>query len=137
MNAANHPRRCTALLSDRSRRCRRWAIAGGTTCPAHGGSAPQVKRSARQRLAELVDPALAALAANLERVATDPRIALRPSVVRSAQLVLDRAGYGPGMKLEVEDKRQTTEWFRHTTAGERKTIQEIMERCLKRMEGEE
>lgn len=32
--------------------CRRYAVAGGTVCPTHGGSAPQVRQRAHQRLAE-------------------------------------------------------------------------------------
>jgi hypothetical protein len=34
---------------------------GATLCRNHGGSAPQVKRRAKERLAALVDPAIAAL----------------------------------------------------------------------------
>lgn len=36
--------------------CKRWAIAGGTVCPSHGGRAPQVKAKAAERLADLIDP---------------------------------------------------------------------------------
>ena len=35
--------------------CGRWAIAGGTVCPKHGGSAPQVKKAAQSRLTELLE----------------------------------------------------------------------------------
>lgn len=37
------------------RYCGRWAIAGGTVCPKHGGSAPQVKKAAQARLTELLE----------------------------------------------------------------------------------
>jgi hypothetical protein len=40
--------------------CKRWAIAHGTVCPAHGGSAPQVKAAARKR--EIVAQAQAVVA---------------------------------------------------------------------------
>lgn len=33
--------------------CSRYSIRGGFCCPSHGGSAPQVKRKARERLLEL------------------------------------------------------------------------------------
>ena len=33
--------------------CKRWAIKGGTVCPSHGGSAPQVRRKAAERLVEM------------------------------------------------------------------------------------
>ena len=36
--------------------CRRAAIKGGTVCATHGGQAPQVKRKAAERLADLIDP---------------------------------------------------------------------------------
>jgi hypothetical protein len=36
-------RRCTAKARRSGRRCKRAAIAGGTVCPAHGGSAIQVR----------------------------------------------------------------------------------------------
>ena len=36
--------------------CRRAAIKGGFVCIMHGGSAPQVKAAARERLADLIDP---------------------------------------------------------------------------------
>ena len=81
-------RRCTAKLSDRSRKCRNAAILGGSVCHKHGGAAPQVRRSAWERLAALVDPALDGIGAALE--SDDPR-----HVLPAARLVLDRAGYGP------------------------------------------
>jgi hypothetical protein len=40
--------------------CKRFAIAGGTVCPSHGGSAPQVKAAARKR--EIVAQAQAVVA---------------------------------------------------------------------------
>ncbi|GAA1774542.1 hypothetical protein GCM10009767_35690 [Kocuria aegyptia] len=49
MTAEPHPRRCTAHKSNGDP-CSRWAIAGGTTCPAHGGSAPAVKAAAARRV---------------------------------------------------------------------------------------
>ena len=61
-------RRCTAKANRTGRRCARAAIFGGTVCPTHGGSAPQVKRAAAERLAALVDPAIRRLADHVHDV---------------------------------------------------------------------
>ena len=50
-------RRCAANRRDGSGvRCKKAAILGGTVCGSHGGSAPQVRRKAAERLADLIDP---------------------------------------------------------------------------------
>lgn len=48
--------RCSARSKRTGKPCTRWAILGGTVCPMHGGSAPQVKAAAAERLADLIDP---------------------------------------------------------------------------------
>lgn len=45
-------RRCTATAKGTGERCRRSAVIGGTVCPMHGGSAPQVRAKAEQRVLE-------------------------------------------------------------------------------------
>lgn len=50
------PRRCVAKSSRTGKPCQRPPIAGGTVCRHHGGAAPQVKRKAEERLADLIDP---------------------------------------------------------------------------------
>jgi hypothetical protein len=47
----DHPRRCTAKKSN-GEPCTRMAITGGTVCPMHGGSTPQVRAKAAERIAE-------------------------------------------------------------------------------------
>ena len=42
---------CIATAKTSGARCKRTAIPGGTVCRYHGGSAPQVRRSAERRLA--------------------------------------------------------------------------------------
>jgi hypothetical protein len=42
-------RRCRAKASRSGERCWRWSIRGARVCATHGGSAPQVRRKARQR----------------------------------------------------------------------------------------
>lgn len=81
------------------RRCRNRPIPGGTVCRTHGGSAPQVKRSARLRLLELVDPAIATLAREMT-MSTDPRVRLR-----AAEAILDRSGHPRGISITTEDAR--------------------------------
>jgi len=49
-------RRCTAKSIMSQKRCKKWAMRGGTVCRAHGGAAPQVKRKAKERLEDLIDP---------------------------------------------------------------------------------
>lgn len=63
-------------------------------CVIHGGKAPQVMRTAAERLAAMVDPALAELARLVESAEND--------VVKLAAIkdVLDRAGYGPKQRVE-------------------------------------
>jgi hypothetical protein len=41
---------CSARAKSTGERCRCSAIRGGTVCHKHGGSAPQVKRKARERI---------------------------------------------------------------------------------------
>ena len=89
--------RCTAHISDSSRQCERWAINGSTVCATHGGQAPQVKRSAKERLAELVEPALAGLHTALKSGEI-------PSIVKAAQIVLDRTGFHPSRAIELTGK---------------------------------
>lgn len=86
--------RCTARVSDGSRPCERWAINGSTVCATHGGRAPQVKKSARERLAELVEPALKGLHKALK--SND-----LPTIVRASQIVLDRCGFHPSKAIEL------------------------------------
>lgn len=49
-------RRCKATSIHSKQRCKRAAIPGGFVCPGHGGSAPQVRAKAQERLADLIDP---------------------------------------------------------------------------------
>jgi hypothetical protein len=63
----------------------------------HGGALPQVKKAAKERLLELVDPALA----SLHKVLTNPD-ADDGTKVRAALGILDRTGFKPGMTIQVE-----------------------------------
>jgi hypothetical protein len=91
-------RQCSAHRADGSgERCRKAAIMGGTVCATHGGQAPQVKKSARERLAELVEPAL-------EGLHTALKSGEIPSIVKAAQIVLDRTGFHPSKAIELTEE---------------------------------
>lgn len=49
-------KRCTAKSARTGLPCKCRPILGGSVCRTHGGSAPQVKRKALERLADLIDP---------------------------------------------------------------------------------
>lgn len=56
MNKPTHePRRCNGT-NKVGKPCGRPPIKGGFVCPLHGGSAPQVRAKAQERLADLIDP---------------------------------------------------------------------------------
>lgn len=89
-------RRCTAHVVGTKRRCRAYAIKGGTVCVYHGGSAPQVRAAAQRVLLAAVDPALAELV-TLARSAESESVRLQ--AVRD---ILDRVGLGATTKIEAE-----------------------------------
>jgi hypothetical protein len=86
---------CVAIKRN-GERCKAAPIHGAKVCRAHGGATQHVKRAARERLLELVDPALA----ELHRVLTDAT-ADDAVKVRAALGILDRTGHGPGAKVEL------------------------------------
>ena len=87
---------CTAQRKRGQGRCTRHAIEGGNVCIMHGGKAPQVMRSARERIAEMVDPALGVLYKAMKmRAKGSPA----PLAVVAARDILDRAGYKATDKL--------------------------------------
>jgi len=87
---------CKAKSKRSGIRCRKHAIKGGTVCATHGGSAPQVKLKARERLAILVDPAIDRIKEVIEK---GENIA---ASLRAAQDILDRTGFKATNKLEVK-----------------------------------
>jgi hypothetical protein len=86
MQLEGRERKCIAKSSRTGELCKRWAIKGGTVCPFHGGSAPQVKAAAAKRLREMVDPALDRLE---ELVMQDEH---KPTALGAIETVLKRAG---------------------------------------------
>lgn len=85
---------CKAHSSQTGKRCKCHAITGGTVCATHGGSAPQVRKAAALRILELVDPALANLAKDLN--------SSNPTIRQKATFdTLDRAGLKAVDKLQL------------------------------------
>lgn len=90
---------CTATSRNSGRRCGNAAIPGGRVCRFHGGASPQVQRSARMRLMEEVLP-------SIERLAKERDTAKRPADrIRASAMILDRAGYGPQVKIAHDESR--------------------------------
>lgn len=87
-------RQCTAKTRS-GNRCKGPAILGGTVCRMHGGSAPQVKAAAAERLKALQDPAITAMEHLLEHGKEETRL-------RASVAVLDRTGLGPHSTVNVE-----------------------------------
>lgn len=131
-------RRCTANDTHRQGRCKLPPIKGGKTCHKHGNGHAQAKAVAaknhRQRLLDMVDPVLGQMARAIEQVDAK-KLWLHPSAQRLWKDVLDRTGFGVGMKIEVEDNRESRAWAQFLTTAERKAIMAIQEKCMKRMEG--
>ena len=115
-------RRCVGDSKQRHARCLNRPIPGGTVCRFHGGAAPQVVRSAKLRLAELVDPAIVNLARILAGDAAawqllEPPTETRSGVwkqvgidhadkIRAAEAILDRTGHPRRTELDVAGARE-------------------------------
>ncbi len=112
-------RRCTAKSVRSGQRCKKAAILGGVVCQTHGGGAPQVKKAARERLNDLIDPAINELGRRVEDQ-DNPALALR-----AAQGILDRAGYKSSEKVEL-----------NTTVGkaEEETLRHMSDEKLAKLE---
>jgi hypothetical protein len=92
----NDARRCTATANRSGERCKAPAIKGGNVCRMHGGSLPGVKKAAKDRLLEMVEPAMIELRKIIDRADTSDADKLR-----AIQMVLDRAGFRPGVDISV------------------------------------
>lgn len=87
-------RQCTAHRTS-GEQCRKVAIRGGTVCASHGGSAPQVKLAAEERLKAMVEPALVELERIMRWADTD---AVKLSAVKD---ILDRGLGKPQQHVDV------------------------------------
>jgi len=91
--------RCVSYMSDGSkRRCRKKRMLGQRVCQSHGGGSPQARKSARERLHALVEPAINTLN---EVIITGVERNEMGSAVRASLGVLDRCGFHPTQGIEM------------------------------------
>ena len=79
--------------------CGNYAIKGSTVCLAHGGRLPTVKAKARERLMEMIDPAVVHLRKIITKESTSDADRLR-----AIQMLLDRTGFGPRSEVLLTPK---------------------------------
>lgn len=96
------PRKCIRFMKKSNRYCERWAIAGGTVCIKHGGNAPQVRKAARERLLESVDPTIT----RLEEI-RDQNVHM-PSALGASNTLLNRALGKPGDGPKMHQQKGPT-----------------------------
>lgn len=101
-------RQCTATAKSTGEQCQRAAVKGATVCPVHGGSAPQVKDKAQERLNQMADTVTADmqqvaedLAAEYEEADLDDKLAIERALESVWASVLDRTDHGPTETREV------------------------------------
>jgi hypothetical protein len=78
-------------------------------CPTHGGAAPQVKKSAVERLHSLVDPAIDALSSVIRK---GLKTGNTPSAVRASLGILDRTGFHPSKAVELKEGKTEIQTIR-------------------------
>jgi len=101
--------RCTATASSTGERCKNSAIPGGNVCRFHGGSAPQVKKKAQERLEEMADAATKEMQNRLSDIfdrmdSADDHSEYVKLLREARQLttaILDRTDHGPTETREV------------------------------------
>ena len=96
--------------------CRRSPMKGGTKCVLHGGGSPLARQAAERRLLYGVSLALDRLIETLSEhdhegpcpaCGCSP-VARDPVVLRAALGVLDRSGFGPGLRLQHSTDNEDT-----------------------------
>lgn len=94
---------CTATANSTGERCQNAPIKGSNVCRVHGGSAPQVKKKAQERLDEMADETTASAQRNIEdlqkeyEATDDPETKLKilAELRKYWKIVLDRTDHGP------------------------------------------
>ena len=75
-DATGHANRCTAHSRRSGERCKAHAMNGTNVCRMHGGSAPQVRRKAKERIEIVRDLAIDRLYEVLEDRGVEPKTLL-------------------------------------------------------------
>lgn len=125
---------CTATAKSTGERCERDAIKGGEVCYVHGGSAPQVKNKAKERIEEELKELLPQGIKEIRRILEDEDANDRTKL-KAIQDILDRVGPikkhrqeqtgpdgGPIEKKEVseEDVEDLEDYKEHFQNGDSK-----------------
>lgn len=98
---------CKAKKSTNGELCQAAATAGLLVCRKHGALAPNAKRAARARLAELVDPSVKVLKDIIEADGLNPEDRPKDADrLRAVTIVLDRTGHGPGQTIQINDVKE-------------------------------
>jgi hypothetical protein len=119
----DHERRCIALKSDGSGRCKHYAIRGGKVCKYHGGAAPQVQRAAKDRvLSDLYGPMIAGLRRLLDSSDLDAIAKACAILARQYGNDID-AGRLPG---HMQNAAKHLEWIELLETDELIEIQSIL-----------
>lgn len=91
--------RCVAHRKD-GERCKKAAIKGATVCRSHGGAAPQVVRSARERFNDLIDPMIN-IAHEIAKEAEEGKLSASDRIA-FMKFVADRTGFIPGKSVNID-----------------------------------
>lgn len=91
-------RLCSAHRKRSDELCNAPAVTGMDVCRIHGGASPQAQRNVRMRLLELLDPAVATLAEELDNPSAEVRL-------KAANSILDRGGMARATKVETSDAK--------------------------------
>lgn len=122
----DNSRQCTAKSNRQNgERCKRPAMKGTTVCATHGGRAPQVKLAAKERLQSLIEPALEGLFIALKSKEIS-------SIVKAAQIVLDRTGFHPSQAIELTGKDGGPVQVQQATINVSDLSEEFREELLRR-----
>lgn len=95
----NATTRCVGHKRD-GERCKNASIKGGTVCRYHGGAAPQVQRSARERFNDLIDPMIN-IARDIAKEAAEGKLSASDRIA-FMKFVADRTGFVPGKQVNVD-----------------------------------
>lgn len=133
-------RRCSAIARQSGQTCNRYTPLGHKVCRMHGGPGPDASvLEAKSKLKNLAHDAIARLAACLSegpacqtcgRADNDRD----PAVIRAAQIVLDRSGFGPTSTLAVGPAGDMSEqaWLSYLTEDEQATMADIVAKAKER-----